>query len=156
MEHSRICSETGLEIIKSLIICEAEPCPQGFPGCTVACVHKDNFVNEPKIEDSSLKEEKDKKKKDKEDEQLSQQSVDPKAPTAMYEFNLDPDSQEPNKAHKDPNPIRSFPQEEAIDRVVRAVKEEKKPNVISVLAMDGGGIKGLVTVQVRLLPYSLD
>ena len=82
----------------------------------MGCVHKDNFVSEPKPKllsnssSSSLKSLK-KGQNGQEEDEISMTSVDPQAPTAMYEFEVDPDSHQLDPAYKEPNPIRSFPQE---------------------------------------------
>ena len=44
-------------------------------------------------------------------EQIAKETVDPQAPSAMYEFEMDPDSCDVNRAYKEPNPVRTFPQQ---------------------------------------------
>ncbi|PAV87879.1 hypothetical protein WR25_08656 [Diploscapter pachys] len=169
-------NETARQIVRSLIICGARTCPANFVGCTVCCVHRDNFIGERSPQSPSLSRKSttssglnDESKS--EDAKMRDVAVDWNAPTGAYEFELDPDTHELDEAYKEPNRARSFPQglrneycyisrngnmqnslaiERTMEKLKEFAKDRNKQNVISVLSLDGGGIKGLVMTQILL------
>ncbi|CAI4231912.1 unnamed protein product [Auanema sp. JU1783] len=139
-------NDIAMEIVRCLIICGASSCPQGFVGCTTFCVHRDNFVPEPKICDSDSESSVCRK--------LSKLAVDSQSATSAYEYEVDPDrGGKQDQTYHDSNPIRNFPQQQAIRAVMERLKEFQKKedvNLMNVLSLDGGGIRGLVSTQILI------
>ncbi|CAJ0952462.1 unnamed protein product, partial [Mesorhabditis belari] len=143
----------AIDILRSLIMFGAKSCPIDKLGCTVACVHKINYISEKMsptgsnaaLQDSSAEVEKD----------VENAKVRADAATGAYEFEIDPDTHDINYAYVEPNPARKFPQEEAMRHVKqmleKIVKEKEKSNIISILSCDGGGMKGIVMVQILII-----
>lgn len=139
--------EAKMDIVRALIICGAGACDDGFIGCAFGCMHKTGLTScKTQLGSSSSDEQ-------SMEDRVKDIHVSDNAASAPYEFVLDPDTQLVEEAYAERNETRAFPHEEALKRVKNKLKElvekKKTSNVINVLGLDGGGIRGLVTVQVN-------
>ncbi|CAJ0580056.1 unnamed protein product, partial [Mesorhabditis spiculigera] len=162
----------SIDILRSLIMFGAKSCGIKKLGCTVACVHKDNYISEKtspvskennnqNTSSNSLASlastngnEKPKNDKDNVESDVDSARINNAAATEAYEFELDADTHDVKNAYVEPNPPRKFPQDAAVRRIkalLTQLADKENSNIISVLSCDGGGMKGIIMVQMLII-----
>uniref|UniRef100_A0A9J2Q136 phospholipase A2 n=1 Tax=Ascaris lumbricoides TaxID=6252 RepID=A0A9J2Q136_ASCLU len=124
------------ELLKSLAICGAQRCEDGTKGgCVSGCVSMKKL---DEIKDASWW-----------SIESAENYVTPRASSSAFITEL-----ERFEESKGTNPIRDFKQrfcyEEMLKRLEEIAAAKDTPNFVSLLSLDGGGIRGLVIIQVPL------
>ncbi|PAV57630.1 hypothetical protein WR25_23284 [Diploscapter pachys] len=117
-------------LIKSLILCGAKRCEPNKQGCVSACVNE-SMIGLLKTNSTGV------------------ECESPRSFSAVLSAEMYPESVEVD------HPIRDYTQkvfyEQLIERLEKIAAEGEKPkNMVNLLSMDGGGIRGLVILQTLL------
>uniref|UniRef100_F1KTP9 phospholipase A2 n=1 Tax=Ascaris suum TaxID=6253 RepID=F1KTP9_ASCSU len=162
-------NKEACEILRSVIMCGARRCSEEMNGCAMACANYDTLsaIETAKSDSAertqslsslsmkSLRGLDSPEIPSPDSSQLKETNGPKEASQAIpYDFDLDPDRAKPRKKVDLKSPI-NYAQKLSIQKVHSYLDNlnnicDKNKYMVSALALDGGGIRGLATIQILL------